>query len=118
MQKLIGAVASGAAIALSASPAAAYFFTGNQLWEYCKTNREGASLIVMGMTDSILNYETDYVDLENKTHKGLVCLPAVTGAQLTDMICLYLKDHPENRHVPAANHVFAILVEKFPCVAK
>jgi hypothetical protein len=48
--------------------------------------------------------------------KGNFCVPdGVTGGQLGDVVKLYLRNHPEGRHLSADELVTAALKEKFPC---
>ena len=47
------------------------------------------------------------------------CVPQgetdVKSGQLVEVVKLYLRDHPEKRHLPAADLVTAAIKEKFPC---
>jgi len=47
-----------------------------------------------------------------------VCLPdGMTRQQVIDVLTLWLRDHPEKRHLPASSLVAGALKEKFPCSA-
>jgi len=39
----------------------------------------------------------------------------VTAQQLRDIVKLYLRGHPEKRHLPASDLVTAAINENFPC---
>jgi hypothetical protein len=39
----------------------------------------------------------------------------VKAGQVEDLVKLYLRDHPENRHDVASSLIIAALKEKFPC---
>ena len=44
------------------------------------------------------------------------CIPTgVNSGQVKDVVTLYLRDHPEQRHLPASDLVTAAIKEKFPC---
>jgi Rap1a immunity proteins len=47
---------------------------------------------------------------------NLFCLPnGVERGQIKDVVKLWFRDHPEKRHLPAADLVATALKEKFPC---
>jgi hypothetical protein len=50
---------------------------------------------------------------------GGACVPygqtGVTINQLVEVVKLYLKEHPEKRHLPASDLVIASMKDKFPC---
>ena len=50
---------------------------------------------------------------------GRFCVPqgpgGVNNKQMVDLVMIYLRDHPEIRHLPAAGLVTAALKRKFPC---
>jgi hypothetical protein len=50
---------------------------------------------------------------------GVICMPTgpggVTQGQMADVVKLYLRSHPEFRHLSADELVAAALKEKFPC---
>jgi hypothetical protein len=44
------------------------------------------------------------------------CLPeGVKPLQVADVVILWLRNHPENRHMSASSLAAAALKEKFPC---
>jgi hypothetical protein len=51
--------------------------------------------------------------------QGFYCFPGGSGGvkagQVEDLVKLYLRDHPENRHDVASSLIIAALKEKFPC---
>ena len=86
----------------------ARYDTGNNLYGFCKKS-ELSLLRAM-----CLGYVTGVTDaLENLS---AFCIPqGATREQVTDAATLYLRDHPETRHLPASELVTAALKEKFPC---
>jgi hypothetical protein len=48
---------------------------------------------------------------------GKFCLPLnqVRARQVVDIVTAYLREHAENRHLPASDLVTAALNQKFPC---
>ena len=89
---------------------------GNKLLEQCEYF--GANLPTLPVDASKGGYCIGYTI---GVHDALVgtnhfCMPdGVTGGQLGDVVKLYLRNHPEDRHRPADELVAAALKEKFPC---
>jgi hypothetical protein len=100
--------------------AKAYYFNANQLSDWCESYehnnvKQNGSVLnaglcvgyVGGVIDTLVDQATEF------------CVPqGPSGAipdQLVDVVKLYLRDHPEIRHLPAANIVTSALKEKFPC---
>ena len=84
------------------------FDNGNELHESCQRPESPASRglcsgYIVGVADTLKNL-------------GAFCWPrGSTRGQVTDVVTLYLRDHPEKRHLPAYELVTAALKEKFPC---
>jgi hypothetical protein len=86
----------------------AYFENGNSLYGHCQKPRISVFGALCG------GYVSGVLDaLENL---GASCVPGeATREQVTDVVTLYLRDHPEKRHLSASELVTAALKEKFPC---
>jgi Rap1a immunity proteins len=110
------------AVALSsllAAKAAANYFDGNELLAWCENwHREmdpDDDLLLGGYCGGFVGGVVD--TLVNKPHT--FCVPqgpgGVSSAQLVEVVKLYLRDHPDNRHLAASLLVMQALKEKFPC---
>ena len=109
------------AVALSsllAAKAAANYFDGNELLAWCENwHREmdpDDDLLLGGYCGGFAGVVDTLV---NKPHT--FCVPqgpgGVSSAQLVEVVKLYLRDHPDNRHLAASLLVMQALKEKFPC---
>ena len=80
------------------------WLNGNQLLEACQQEVRLCTGYVSGVTAA--------AQLASS-----VCIPSstVTTTQLTDLVQLWLRDHPETRHHSAGSLVIQALKEKFPC---
>jgi Rap1a immunity proteins len=101
-------------VALGGTPVrAGYFVDGNKLFDNCKEEGSPAGLYrdgyIVGITDAYAAVEL-----------GGFCLIGehIRAEQVTDVVTLYLRDHPESRHLPAPALVIDALKEKFPCNAQ
>ena len=89
---------------------------GNKLFEHCEFFT--ARLPTLPLDASKGGYCIGYIQ---GVHDALqptrvICVPGgVTGGQLGDVVKIYLRNHPEDRHRPAEELVAAALKEKFPC---
>ena len=89
---------------------------GNKLFEFCEFF--SARLPTLPLDASKGGYCVGYIQGVHDALKPtrVICVPdGVTGGQLGDVVKLYFGNHPENRHLPAAELVTAALKEKFPC---
>jgi len=89
------------------------FRTGNELYESCisKTN---SSQTNSAQNIFCLAYVAGIFDALESLR--MTCRPnEVTMGQAQDMIANYLRDHPEARHVAAADIVGSVLLKTFPC---
>jgi hypothetical protein len=101
-----------AAIALGACPGvtlAEDIFDGNELLQQCQHNGmwgDGfCTEIAWGMAAALQAPDTH-----------MACMaPNVKSGQLRDVVVKYLRDHPEKRHLGAANLVSLALQGAFPC---
>jgi len=88
--------------------AAAGFWTGNELLDECQDDPSSPkSLVCRG-------YIMGFVDALDWGH-SFCSDPGVTAKQFEDVVKFYLRNHPETRHLPAADLVTSALKEKFPC---
>lgn len=85
--------------------AAAVFETGNTVYSDCETDLMAAEGYCIG----VIVGTADGLDL----HK---CLPnTVTKGQLRDVVVLWLRNNPDQRHQPIADIVRAALKKSFGC---
>jgi Rap1a immunity proteins len=113
--KVIRAVlvaASLSSLVIAATTASAGFDDGNALFERCKTYTSDRATEPFndGVCAGYIVGATDALD-----RGSLLCLPDVTKGQIIDVVILWLRDHPEKRHLGASSLIGAALKEKFPC---
>lgn len=96
----------------------AYFIDGNKLDSYTSSldkSNYGEVLSIQQVVDSstFLGYVTGVFD----TGVGIYFCPEnnIEYKQVTDIVTMYLRYHPEKRHEKASNLVIQSLAEKFPC---
>ena len=90
------------AFTVMARPAGAQFYSGNKLHEVCNAADETRILAA-----ACVGYVTGAFDFF-VWRKG-ACVPnTVSMAHLTDVVMTYLKEHPEKRHLVAAENVAAV----------
>ncbi|WP_340099020.1 Rap1a/Tai family immunity protein [Sinorhizobium fredii] len=111
MNKLM--LAAAAATLAAATPAAAsdyfYFENGNKLLRACDGDAYAKGFClgyVTGISDA-LNGFRQVNNLPRCTER------MVTTGQARDVVLKYLKDHPEQRHRPAAGLAMTAIVEGF-----
>ena len=81
---------------------------GNELYEFCQKPDSSVMRGVCG------GYVTGVSDALRAS--GSFCWPqGGTRGQVIDVVTIYLRDHPEKRHLLAFDLVSAALMEKFPC---
>ena len=89
------------------------FSDGNNLYNMCQAPMgelgfSNCMEYVAGVSDAIQAYEAAGIHT--------VCLVnQITKGQEHDVVLNWLKAHPQNRHLQAANLVYAALSEAFPC---
>jgi hypothetical protein len=94
-----------------------YYENGNKLTEACNANatENAAAAFQEGLC---FGYALGVLDTLVDQTKAF-CVPqgpqGVKLQQVVDLVRLYLRTHPELRHLPAAALVVAALKEKFPC---
>jgi hypothetical protein len=111
MKWIVAAVfASGVTVlATPPSQALAYWNDGNKLVDYCKTHDTLVAGYITGVIDSDKNYGTSIS----------YCIPSNANVgQLLDTFCKFLKENPEQRHLPGSNLVRLTLVKAWPCSRK
>jgi hypothetical protein len=100
---MIGLLLSVAAIQ---SPA---FFTGNQLYSICQTDRSACQMYVAGAYDMTSVYEKVLNKLTVCSGEGVVL------DQATDVVINYLRNHPETRGIDAPLQISTALMAAWPC---
>lgn len=126
------------ALVLSAQPASATFFSGNDLHDLCERSRPIASGFVAGAYDAaeaanaaLANYFIAVDPLLPKSddkRKNMIiyseqieatqgfCVPKeATLSQLTDVLCQYLAQTPNGRHLTARVNFNRALAKAWPC---
>jgi hypothetical protein len=125
----------GSVLALASGEANAVFY-GNDVHQWCRGNRSMTLAYAAALTDQAARSlhtldvtlrsspeqpraKNDLTDATLDLAKGLLvgyCIPdQVTMEQVTDVFCSYLRDTPQDRHVPAA-FLFQHAVQKaWPC---
>ncbi|AHF83712.1 hypothetical protein RLEG3_18635 [Rhizobium leguminosarum bv. trifolii WSM1689] len=105
-------------LALGASPAAAYFLTGNDLYQGCDTNN------LIADKARTMNYVLAVYDYDDFLRSALltsdkmkaICLGEnATAGQLTDVVCKYLRENPETRDRNAGFLVRLALAKTWSC---
>ena len=106
--------------------ASAYYFDGNELFRWCESWHRQMSF----NQDRQTSFNQDWFDgghcggyiggvVDAFDTARVFCVPQgetdVKSGQLVEVVKLYLRDHPEMRHLPAADLVTAAIKEKFPC---
>jgi hypothetical protein len=104
---LIGLVA---AVVMGLSSASAGYFDGNKL-NWCCSSPAGSP-----PEAECYGYVAGVADTNSGFSGGAYCMSTeVKLTQLVDSVKLYLRDHPEERHLLASDLVTSALSEKFPC---
>jgi hypothetical protein len=101
------------AVALSclAGEGQAAFLDGNQLFTECRDGDNPQAEARLSQWGICYGYIVGVSDALKD-----VCLPnAAKAGQVRDVVALWLRDHPEKRHLPAIDLVTSALKEKFPC---
>ena len=92
----------------------AYFLNGDALYNQCLFHREEATATVIGMSDAYVN-----IFGPDRRDPVFFCLrPGTTASDITDVVCNYLKAHPDTRNSPACTLAFTALNATFPCQAE
>lgn len=104
--------------ALIEAPAHAGFFTGNQLYSECtseKGNREylGNISTCNGYIMGVLDAADTHAQWDKKI---AICIPTgVNTGQLREIVIAELRANPALRHLPAAYFVLSAVSSAFPC---
>ena len=77
------------------------FYSGNELYELCNTNRSACLYYVTGSVDA--------------TDEAICISSEVSNVQLRDVVTKHLTDNPQERHNPAWFIVRSSLAKNFPC---
>lgn len=96
------------AFSACSSSAWATFLDGNKLYDMCSRNRPAVAFYLAGVSDTIASSPPG--------QKQEFCTPRqATGEQVTDVICNYLRDYPDQRHYTAASTAVVAFRIAFPC---
>lgn len=106
-----------AALAFPSVPAQAAFYSGNELFDICTTER--ASSAYFEKTYECVAYIAGAVDSINDAraaNKLKKCIPGkVTISQLKDVSVKFLRENPADRDKPASVLVLAATRKAWPC---
>src|SRR5262245_55049865 len=100
---------------LAVAEANATYIDGNILFEHCK---DFELIKTDWFSGACAGYVLGAEDAFDQTNKPFCVPEGPTGdiaEQLVETVTLYLRDHPETRHLSASSLVAAALKEKFPC---
>ncbi len=88
------------------------FYNGNDLHGFCINDDGRAAMFIAGVLDTAVTfYKNEVITAIPK-----VCLPEHgILTQSKDIVCQYLDNHPEFRHLSASSRVIIALSEAFPC---
>ena len=93
------------------NPVEAAYYDGNGLLEVCEgLVPQGATMYAIGIIDyaQIIAFQSEIA--------SSICVPQdVTGGQVRDVVCNYLRGNPQNRHWDAAALAHNALSSAFPC---
>ena len=96
------------ALLLASAPASAtpQWMNGNKLYEGCTRNTNSTLMYAAGAIDAA----ADLVDSVG------YCIPkAVELGQVSDVLCRYLRNHPEQRHWGGSLLISYAMKEAWPC---
>ncbi len=93
------------------------FVDGNTLLSFCEVSPHNASGYILGVVDANTSIKFDVLNNGNlQWRPKKICIPSgVTGGQLVDIACSYIKNTPEDRHWPASMLVYTSVHKSFPC---
>jgi len=104
---ILFALVSSLVVARADAQVPTNFIDGNELLASCGSDHQASQ------------YCWGYVTAVADALRGaaIFCVPPrqVKPSQLVDIARLYLREHPEKRHEPAADHLALAFKEKFPC---
>src|SRR3954463_4178783 len=88
------------------------FANGNKLDELCQQPADVQ--FVRGYVAGAIETNTQLVELQVPI--GALCVPnGVTGTQVADVVCRYVRDNPQERQFSAAVVSILALRKSFPC---
>lgn len=87
------------------------FYAGNELYSFCEVqDNERCMGYILGTVDTALAVETAF------NQPPPFCFgEGVRASQVRDVVVIYLRDHPANRHLGAAGLIFSAVKQAFPC---
>lgn len=94
----------------STASSASNFVDGNSLYGWCETSRIDAETYVMGVFDA----QETIAAWQNR--KKQICPPPnLKSSQIRDVVCIYVQQRPERRHLAASSLALTALADAFPC---
>lgn len=100
-------------------PAVAHaeFINGSDLAGYCSTDRAFELGYVSGIADYQTVVRTIFPSQKavRRVNPYLCLAPDLTSAQLLDLVCTYLKEHPETHDYGAEAVVHNAIIKASPC---
>lgn len=93
-------------------PARADFLDGNKFFEMCNDNKSNADANFSG---GYVAGFYDYLTLIPEMAKTSCPSSKITTSQMRDVFCIYLKNNPQNRHLPAAALAQNAITAAWPC---
>lgn len=88
----------------------ANFFSGNDVYQYCRDNPVAARFFAGGVFDAF-----DAFDVLDENRSMMCATESVTLGQAEDVMCSYLEKHPEERHLTAASLAMYAFSTAWPC---
>lgn len=91
--------------------------TGNDLYDFCKTDAAWAGLICMVLIQGVTEGVSGAFVYRHL--KPPFCIPSsVTKGQLEAVVVHWMEVHPDKRHLPATAIVEVAIEQAFPCTTK
>ncbi|MDF1895552.1 Rap1a/Tai family immunity protein [Rahnella contaminans] len=117
MKKIFSVVSLSAY--LFSTPALAYFYTGNDLYEWGAALQRTRDNRHLASDTADASMYQGYVSGIYDSANGVVFCPkrkqGMTIGQISDVVFKYLKDNPESRNESASQLVMSAFVAAFPC---
>jgi len=105
------------AVASLPSEAHAEFYSGNELYDYCSTDKSDP--VYYSKQSTCRGFIAGVVDTVNATRSlsgTASCLPSgVTLAQVTDVVMKHLRENPQYRNLSAAILVQGAIMDAWGC---
>jgi hypothetical protein len=110
------------AMALAAAPAQEaepwLMRTGNDVLETCSAKGTDSLIVCVAHIQGVVagvEVQRALVERKGRPTCGFEVPAGVSGEQMRDVVVKYLRDHPEERHLPGGLMIFMALRGAFPC---